>query len=230
LEAWNERAGAWFDFNELRAQLGLPTLGPIDPEESPLAGLPLVRWPRVMVEKLSDADLQAGFRRASSFNAPATAKRFAQAILDRPGVSDLALRQMALQTAAKLADDSDEALRYMNLGREEAQKAGVSCASWDLREMALRFERGEADQFARLFEHLQQRHLREGGVREALGNLLVRFGLVRPDGTVAIPAQAAPAPAIVVPGQEGAEPGKLWMPESQKPAGDKPKIWMPGDQ
>jgi hypothetical protein len=39
--------------------------------------------------------------------------------------------------------------------------------------------------------------------------------------------QAAQEPSIVVPGSGGAEPGKLWTPDSEEPAAQRGKLWTP---
>ncbi len=96
-------------------------------------------------------------------------------------------------------------------------------------ELSYRLDRGEGQEAGRLLEHLEREHLREPGVGPAVQQLLVRHGLLRPDGMPSVPAEAPsqPAAGIVVPGAT-AEPGALWTPEGAKPAGEKPKIWVPG--
>ncbi len=47
LEQWMEQQGGHLEMNRLRAQLGLPALAPIDPQEADLRELPLVRLPRL---------------------------------------------------------------------------------------------------------------------------------------------------------------------------------------
>ena len=73
-----------FDFNELRSQLGLPTLGPIDPRQCDLPRLPLVRLARIEVEPLDDEQLALVFHRAWMYHAWEAARKFAQAIVARP--------------------------------------------------------------------------------------------------------------------------------------------------
>ena len=72
--------------------------------------------------------------------------------------------------------------------------------------------------------------MNEPGVARALTELLIEIGVLNPDGTPAEPPEApgAEPPSLVVPGQSDAKPGELWTPDSQKPTGDKPKIWTPG--
>ena len=74
LEFWTASDRDPFDFNRLRSRLGLPVLEPIDPEQTPIHEVPLPRLYRVVVEKLKDEDLLAGFHVAASFG---PARRFA---------------------------------------------------------------------------------------------------------------------------------------------------------
>jgi hypothetical protein len=109
---------------------------------------------------------------------------------------------------------------------------GGSCANWDLLELSLRFERMEGPEIARLMSHIESRHGREPGVLEALTRMLVQMGVLRPDGSPAMPPGAPPAtePSIIVPGDQAEEPGAIWTPDgsSGRSEGEKPKLWTPG--
>ena len=59
-------------------------------------------------------------------------------------------------------------------------------------ELSLRFAERDGRQATRLIQHLQDRHLEEPGVREALTRMLIDVGLLRPDGTPAFGPGAAP--------------------------------------
>ena len=52
-------------------------------------------------------------------------------------------------------------------------------------ELSLRFAARDGQQAMRLIEHLQKHHLEEPGVGEALTQMLMDVGLLRPDGTPA---------------------------------------------
>ena len=230
VDFWLARAGVRFDCNQLRSRLGLPTLGPIDPHETPLENVPLARLSRVMVEKLSDDALTAGYQRAMTFGAAEAAEKFARQIVDRPGLAGRQDQLRAFAMLARTSEDREESLSYVERGRQAALAAGQSSASWDLLELSFRFQGREVAEISRLMEHIQREHFEEPGVAEALGDLLVRVGILRPDGTPAVP-EGPPADeqaAVVVPGDPVAEPGELWTPDSQKPPGEKPKIWTPG--
>jgi hypothetical protein len=230
LEYWLGESGARFDLNRLRTQLGLPTPEPIDPQQTPVNDLPLVRWSRVEVDKLPDEALMAAYRRAMTFRADAALRNLAPAVADRDTLAGRPERRLALEMMVTASEDLDQALRRLEAGRREPNQPEGACAHWDLLELPLRLRRGESEEAGRLFEHVENRHIQEPGVARALTELLVNLGLLRPDGTPAVPEEEAAAeePSLVLPGQGGAKPGELWTPDSQKPAGDKPKIWTPG--
>jgi len=225
LESWIDQMPGTFDFNELRSELGLPTFEPIDPNEVSINSLPLVRLSRVMVEKLSDNALVEGFRRAVSFGVTPALGKFARAVIDRPSVTDSETKLRAYHHLSQKSEDPNEALQYIEQGRALAISAGQSCAAWDLMELPLRVVRSEGDEVSRLVQHLQQQHIEEPGVSEALMQFLVRIGAIHPDGTpVAQPRQQAPPTADS--GQGAAETGKLWTPGGEEPGGEK-KLWTP---
>ena len=91
-------------------------------------------------------------------------------------------------------------------------------------ELRIRFARKEADEALQLIGHLRSQHLQEPGVAEALTELLVQVGLLRPDGTpAASPPQAEPPAATTAPAPD---PGKIWTPNGEEPGGEK-KLWTP---
>ncbi len=222
LEFWHESIPGTFDFNELRGELGLPTLEPIDPELTPTAGLPLVRLRRVMVEKAVDADLMTGFRRAAAFSVTAALQKFASAVVDRPTLAGQPARLRAYNVLVRTAEDPETALRYLAQGREATLAAGQSCASWDLQELPLRLAQLEGPEMSRLVNHIQRQHINEPGVADALQQFLMQIGAIRPDGT---PAAPPPQPAAAG-DQPEAEAGKIWTPGEATPGGGK-KLWTP---
>jgi hypothetical protein len=225
LQLWDDHMVDDADFNRLRGQLGLPALEPVDPRQSPLASLPLVRLHRVLVEHCSDDDLLLGFRRAASFGATQAIKLFAKAIVERPGFSGKEEQLRAYHILARGAEDSDRALQYLQQGRQAAEAMGQSSASWDLFELAIQFKRRDGRESMRLIDHIQRQHLEEPGVSESLTRMLIQVGLLRPDGTPAPISEQRAAP-LAEQADLAPEPGKLWTPDSQQPAG-KGKIWVP---
>jgi hypothetical protein len=75
-----------------------------------------------------------------------------------------------------------------------------------------------------MIQHIQAEHIREPGVADALRNLLVQMGVMRPDGTPVadLTGQQHPGQAAEPPEQES----KLWTPDSEQSGGEK-KLWTP---
>ena len=185
LEYWSERLPGAIDFNELRTKLGLPVLGPIDPQQQPVDDLPTARLARLSVEGLSDEDLIAAYYRAAAFAIRPALRKFAEAIVDRPSLADSDERLHAYATLARTEEDLTRALEYVDQGRRAAEAKKQSSASWDLMELSLRFASRDGSEAMRLIEHLQKQHIEEPGVGEALTRMLIDVGLLRPDGTPA---------------------------------------------
>ena len=211
-----------FDLNELRTELGVPTLDPIDPSQIDLATLPLVRLVRVEVEKVAAAGVLIGFQRASAFGAIEAAKKFAQAVVDQPSLADRPERLTAYRTLAQTAGDPVKTLEYIEQGRQATLTQKQSCAPWDLMELPIRMALRQPQEATRLANHVQSHHIEEPGVAEALMRFLVQIGAVRPDGTPA----PQPAAAAMAPAEPAEEPGKIWTPDGDQPGGEK-KLWTP---
>lgn len=226
IESWFESRPDGIDLNPLREKLGLPTLGPIEPQPANLRALTLVRLPRIDVDKLDDEQLVDLFRIAQSYNVRSAIKRLGKAIFQRPTMAGKDEQVEACAMLARLEGTSDQAMVYIEHGRNAAKAAKRSCAMWDLLELSYQLGRSDGEAFMRVLSHVQSQHLNEPGVSEALVKLLMYAGLIRPDGTPAMPPTAA-TPEGAGASAPAPEPGKLWTPESQRPAEER-KIWMPG--
>ncbi|MBN2023853.1 MAG: hypothetical protein JW809_13800 [Pirellulales bacterium] len=226
LESWTLQTDERFDFNRLRARLGLPVLAPIDPEVEAVDALPLARLGRVMADKLPDDALVGAFHRAMALGAFDAAGKLAQVLVDRPGIGALD-KADGYQALAQLERDLDRVLPHIERGREATESAGESSAPWDLMELTLRTNLGQIDHVRRLVDHLQREHGNEPGVAPALMQFLLSIGAIRPDGT---PAAAPPSAEAAVPPDAPASPG-LWTPDGpapKAPSSSHSKIWTPG--
>jgi len=229
LDGWLERMPGGFDFNELRKQLDLPTLDPLDPAEVKIDDLPAVRLCRVEVQKASDEVLLAAYRHARAFATAKALRKFALALIERESLAGREERLQAYSILARMEEDPQRTMEYVTRGRREGTAAGQSDAAWDLLELSLRFEQGDARESQELLSHLQNRHMEEPGVAESLMRLLVRYGVLRPDGTPVGPPPMQHEPILAaadqaMPGQPA--PGKIWTPGSDQPGGEK-KLWTP---
>ena len=213
-----------FDFNELRALLGLPIWGPIDPRQCELQRLPLVRLARLEVETLDDEQLTLVFQRAAIYHAWDAARTFAQAVVARPSFASRPERVDAYRVLVESAASAAEAVGALEQARGETRAAGKSCAIWDLMELSLRFGQGDVAEAMRLMQHIESRHIKEPGVAESLTRLLINAGLLNPDGTpAAMPAGPRGGEAVAPP----PEPSKLWTPGGESAAAGG-KLWTPG--
>lgn len=215
-----------FDFNELRASLGLPTADMIDPSSVDLTRLPLARLARLDFAKLSDDDLLGVYTHSMLARYRPAMVKAATEVVSRTALDGRVDKAEALGVLADNASSADEALLYYGRAAEEAIRAKTSPAQWYLAEIPLRLMRGDVAEFERLIRVLTTKHAAEPGVREALLRIMYSLGLVGPDGR---PTQRGPelAPAAATPTAAAAEPG-IWTPGGETPEGGKSSLWLPG--
>jgi hypothetical protein len=224
LDEWAGRLPGAPDLNQLRAELGLPTLDAIELAGRPVDEVPAVRLERLRLEGLSDDNLLQAYYRASAFAVTPAARKFAAAIAERPSLADASDRFHALVTLARTEENVSKALAHIERGRRAADEKKMSNASWDLIELSIRFAEHNAPESMRLIEHIQRRHLEEHGVGETLTRMLIDVGLLQPDGTPVYSPEEAEQAAVEA--EAAAEPGGLWTPDSAPAAGGG-KLWTP---
>ncbi|MFW5692846.1 MAG: hypothetical protein ACOCWL_01385 [Thermoguttaceae bacterium] len=222
-------------FAELRSELRLPQPEPIDPEQMDIRTVPVNRLDRVLVEKLNDEDLTLAFARAASYQYLPAIRRCAAALAEREHLGASPERRHAIEQLAYAQPDLSKAMDYVELGRQACEAAGQSNVAFDFVEANLGLMHGIPHSIPQLIDHVQNTHLEEPGVRERLMELLVRMGLINPDGSpgpAALAAQQRSEMARAA-GHGGvgaaapaAEPGKLWTPESETGSGGG-KLWTP---
>ncbi len=226
------------DFNELRRSLCLPEAGPVDPNPFQHGEVPLARLAHADVAKFSDDDLLINFDRAQHFRYSSALRRLAAEVVARPSLSSNEHQATAYGVLAQSEPDIEKAVGYLEQARKSAEAAGRSTAPWDITELSLRIAQGNISEADRLLHHIRGEHIREPGVAQALFQVLADAGIINPDGTPAVPADAAAgaaAPGLVMPGAGTASAaasggGKIWTPGSEPSApGKKSAIWTPGD-
>jgi hypothetical protein len=182
---------------------------------------------RLEVDKLSDEALAKAFLRSLGMAVKEAEAKFAAAVIARPSMKGKEEYFRALAALARMENGSDRSIEYLHQARDASLEAGHSCAPWDLMELSFRFQRLDATEAGALLQHIQERHLREPGIRQAVQRLLMDYGLMRADGMPVGPRPKA-EPEIVVPGDQAGQPGELWTPEGAQPEGQKSKLWVPG--
>ena len=135
---------------------------------------------RVNVEKLPDEELVQAFQRAVGYNHRTAVVKFGKEIIDRPAFADRKERALAYMTLARMEDDLDRALTYVDAGRKATDSTGKSHATWDLEELSLRFARQEIPEALQLIRHIEHTHINEPNVSLILTQILVEAGLLAP--------------------------------------------------
>jgi hypothetical protein len=211
---------------ELRRELKLPQPEAIEPDGQPMSGLPLVRVPRLNVEKLTDDDLVVLYRRSILVGAQAAILRLAREAVARPSLVDRIPPADAYQRMIATERDPDRALVLINAAREHAKAAGQSTASWDLAELELHITSGNVDEAKGMLALIERDHRDDPQVAAALYQLLYETGVIAEDHAGHAHALEA-APAAVA--ASAAEPasGQIWTPGSDRPSGGKSALWTP---
>ena len=233
------------DFNKLRRSLGLATIEPLEPEGVRVETLSPARQTRLIIEKLSDEQLVAVYRRAVLSAAPRLFRRVGLEVVSRPSLDKHPQidKGEAYEILSRMALDADEAVGFLLKAQEAAKAKGRSPARHLLAELPYRLQRGEEQESRRILNLLTTKHAKEPGVAQALYGLLAQLGLMRTDPATGRPVMVIPsAGAPGAAGEAGAVPleaaapapkSSLWTPDQiAAAAGGEPapksKLWLPG--
>lgn len=234
------------DFAGWRESLGLPVDEPVDPIGLEIQSTPPSILERIDIEKLTDEQLGEAVMGAQFFGLESLLYNLLRMLVDRPSFEGTPQQLQALQSLTRLAADPDIALGYLRRGRDLSTAAGQSCGVWDLLELTMMFSSGDVERARDLISHIQTQHQNEPEVMQAFVQLLVRLGIINPDGS---PAQRPPnvdqlhAAAEPMgqgpfaggqppqPPQGGEGGGGIWTPGSPPPSsggeGSGGGIWTP---
>jgi hypothetical protein len=212
---------------ELRGKLNLPQPEAIDATGQAVNGLPLVRVSRLKMETVSDEDLSILYRRAVLIGAQAVLLRMARETLRRPSIVDRIPPTDAYQRLIASERDPQKALVLIREAREYSKRAGQSAAAWDLAELELHIANGNVDEAKNMLAQIERDHRDDPQVGAALYQLLYETGVI-PDPAHAQPRGHAHVhePALAATDAESA-PGRIWTPDSDRPAGGKSALWTP---
>jgi hypothetical protein len=224
LELGGEQGKFDFDFNELRAKLGLPIRRDFEVAELQARHLSLVQIHLAPAHQLPDEQLAALYVVAAVYRLPRAIRRLGPEVLRRPGMQETFSRAEVCHALFALSKTPDEALDWLLQAQRAAVEAKQSPARYLLEELELRRVRGEGAECQRLITQLRTRHAEEPGVAQSLYNWLRSIGAIAPDGRMAAPQAAPSQPAA-------AAPAGIWTPgqAAAPPAGAaKPGLWVPG--
>ena len=230
LDLAGEQQGWNLDFNELRRQLQLPTRDLLERSTFDSRSMSLISLPRLSqlnVSTLSDEDLTSAFHVAAMTRSLNAVRRLATEMIGRPSFEKSPEKLLAYQSLSGIAPTSDEAIAWIHKAIVAAEALRRSPAEMLLSELVLRLGRGESEEVMRLIKRLQTKHISEPSVAQQLYSILVRFGVIAPNGAPAATPAATRAP-------EPAGAG-LWTSDGPAPAAAataaapaQSKLWLPG--
>jgi hypothetical protein len=235
LEQGSNNRGDGTSIAVLRDKLGLPQPEQIEPTATGVGTLPLVRVQRLKLEAITDDDLVALYRRAVLVGARAATVLLAREAVRRPTVATLIPPTEAYRRLIAAEDDDEQALALIHEARRRSEAAGESTAAWELAELELHIENGNAEQAQATLARIEQNHLDDPQVAAAVYQLLYETGVISPEDIQAQtsrgphthggrPALAPAAPAAA----PAPEAGRIWTPDSDRPAGGKKStLWTP---
>ncbi len=219
----NVQDNVWaMDFNKLRESLGLEPLQAIDPTETDPRQLPLMRLARLDAEKMTTEQLTPAFYRVGMADYRPAVQSLGRELVKRDDADAAGVdRAQIYASLSSLEPEWGKSLALIQQAQKAAEEQGKSPARYLLAELQHRMRSGDGSEEAQqVFNKIQSKHLKEPGIEQALFQLLVRSGVINPDGSPAQMPQAEPAE----------EAGKLWTPESAQAseAGKESKLWVPG--
>jgi tetratricopeptide (TPR) repeat protein len=228
LEQGSNNRGDGTSIAVVRDKLGLPQPESIDPSGQDAWRLPIVRVPRLEIAHLSDDALVQLYRRAILLAARSAIAVLAREVVARPTVADRISPSDAYRRLIAGEDDEQQALTLINEARNRSETAGESTAPWDLAELELHIDTGNAEQAQVVLGRIEQKHLDDPQVAAAVYRLLYETGVIPPEELLRQPAAAERAPDLV--GAAAGEPsrGRIWTPDSERPeGGGKSALWTP---
>ncbi|MDR3182399.1 MAG: hypothetical protein LBT89_05660 [Planctomycetaceae bacterium] len=224
--------------NGLRETLGVPLYGTIAFPEGMDCGqviddMPIWRWYRFDAEKVPTEALTECLQITSVMREKRASRRFAEELLNRPMDSmPFEARLVAFEALLETAlanGDYEEALLWIDRGRNESAAHNIPDAAWCLHEIPVRLRLGQSDRVQSLVSYLTRTYKNDADVMQALRNLYVQLGILNPDGTMSAAAQrlAMQQGAAVAVG-EPQNSAEIWTPEASASAGTAgSKLWVP---
>ncbi|TWU34127.1 hypothetical protein Q31b_55980 [Novipirellula aureliae] len=195
---------------------------------------------RIDASDLSDESCLYLLQRAQQISATPAIRCFAKRIIEADLPEDMKMAKMlAYQTLINAARGNSEAIAVLDEAKAFGDANGLPIANLLLSEVGLRLQAGDGQGFQNTIATLTTKYSGDPEVMAQLQQMLISYGLIRPDGT---PRQAPPgagaggAPIPAAPGQAAAAGGGgLWTPDNptaapQDSAGDGggSKLWVPG--
>jgi tetratricopeptide (TPR) repeat protein len=213
---------------EIRRVAGLEALPPIKPASGEIETIPNEDLNRVDVSELDPESILYVLQRAQQVSATPAMRRAAERLLEVELTEDQSPAKMvAYMTLINITTDVAEALKHLEAAKAFAESKNIPIANLLLSEVDLRINAGDGAGFQRVVQEIANRYSGDPEVMARLQQMLMAYGLIRPDGSMQRRAPAATSPAP-------ASGNQLWTPDSGVPAtpssegGGGGKLWVPG--
>ena len=187
---------------------------------------------RIDPQNLQGESLIYLLQRAQQISATPAARRFAEALL-RANLSETEepSRLLAYLSLIHTSTQLVETLRWLEQGKEFCERHNMPMSELLLTEVDLRLQLGDAEGFQSAVSSVTQRYGNDPEVMSHLQQMLIGYGLLRPDGSPRTEGRspgAVPGPGV---GSEASPSPGLWTPDAptQPPSqGGGSKLWVPG--
>lgn len=214
-----------FQFNELRRELGLPELGPVDPTAYAERPIPLARLTRVEVEKLTDPQLVGSFYTALMFEVRPALMPLATELEKRESCHEQVRLSTIYGILSANQDTVEDELRYLEKAREASASEGGGVGQWELMELEVRLRENHVNEAKEVLNRIRRKHMQDPGISERLFQVLMDYGIIGPDGR---PVGPSPGTASILSDEPPKTAEGIWTPEGATAGGEKSKLWVPG--
>lgn len=203
---------------EMREELGIPALPPVDATDLSIETMDTVTQANVDFDNCSAEMLMRIHEFGVMTRCIPIIERTCHAMLKRDDHPLASERDHLHAMLATTTDNVELALEHLSQARQEAKAGGRPIGKYLVQEFEFRLSRGLNDNLRELIRTIQTRHLDEPDVEYRLTAVLMRFGLYDPmadEGGPSLPppTMGRPVQTAAAAASDDSESGSLWIPE-----------------
>ena len=225
------------DLDEVREKLEVParkTFKHDDIEDYRFVSI--VRMSQLEFASVPDDDLVALFQRAAMTAAWSALTGICHELLSRESLEEKIDKSSVYLMLSRMQTKLDDAIGYIQKARSYCISKKQSPARTLIAELETRIERSDFDRVPDLIREIETKYISEPGISSELMRVLVRFGIVDPQGNPRAPGvpsaggEVAPSEskyAWAPDGAAGAPAGSVAV-EAEPEQKEEKKLWIPG--
>jgi hypothetical protein len=211
-----------------------PAPEPIAANEDNVEEVPAYDLNRIDPTGLDVDNLMYLIQRAQQVSATKLGRKAARQLLamELPAEGELAgAKLLGYSFLMQTATRSDDAIESLEAAKAYLKANKLSAPSLLLAELPLRLRRGEHEKFSECVQSIARNHSNDPEIMGRLQQILMQFGLIRPDGSPiqrqrSLEPGAGGGSGLWTPGSGSPTPGPAASPA--KPAAAPSKLWVPG--